>query len=192
MDVFLYLTKRQWAESWVNGGEIPISLASSYLSTVRSGTNTPDENLINDMNIDIQELRPLISVSEGGGFRNATFQGNFVKGRRLPDVHDGNYFHEDGLILSFSLRRSRELATRMGKEACVKIHDVDCLRRCIDEQLGQDGTMRACEYTDGPNRNHFLKSTADSWQQEVRIFWPSGSARSVVLPSGIAELVILE
>jgi len=191
MDVYLYLTRNQWVKPWVSGGEIPIALASSYLSKVRSGTNTPDENLINDTNIDIQELRPLISVREGGGFRNATIHDNFVNGRRLPEVHDGNYFHEDGLILSFSLQKSRELAMRMGKKACVKILDVDCLKQCIDKQLGIDGTMRACEYTDGPNRDHFLKSIADSWQDEFRIFWPGISARSVVLPSGIAERVIL-
>ena len=178
--------------AWIYGGEVPISLASSYLSTLRSGTKTPDENLINDMNIDIQELRPLISISEGGGFRNATFQGNFVNGRRLPDVHDGNYFHEDGLILSFSLLKSGELAARLGKKACVKIQDIESLKHGVDSQLGLSGTSRDCEYTDGPNRNHFLKSSADSWQQEHRIFWPCNSPRSVVLPSGIAELVTLE
>ena len=192
MDSFLYLTKKQWVNPWINGGEIPISLASSYLSTVRSDTRTPDENLINDMNIDIQQLRPLISVSAGGGLRNATFRNNFVNGRRLPEVQDGNYFHEDGLILSFSLQKSRGLATRMGKEACVKILDIDYLKQCIDKQLGLNGTLRRCEYTAGPNRNHFLKSKADSWQLELRIFWPGGSARQVVLPSGIAELVSLD
>ena len=148
--------------------------------------------MINDTNIDVQELRSLIGLHEGGGFRNATIRDNFINGRRLPEVHDGNYFHEDGLILSFSLRKSRELATRMGKQACVKIQDICYLKRCIDKQLGLDGTMRACEYTDRPNRDHFLKSIIDSWQQEFRIFWPGSSARTVVLPSGISELVVLD
>ena len=192
MDVFLYLTKQQWVTPWVHGGEIPINLASSYRSAVRSGTKTPDENLTNDTNIDIQELRPLINVGKDGGFRNATIQDCAVTGRRLPEVHDGNYFHEDGLILSFSLRKSRKLAMRMDKEACVKIQNVDYLKQCIDEQLKLKGIMQKCEYTDGPNRNHFLKSHADSWQKEFRIFWLGSSGKPVILPSGIAELVILK
>jgi len=192
MDLFLYLTKKQWVDAWINGGEIPISLASSYLSPIRSGTKTPDENLINDMNIDIQQLLPLISIGEGGGLRNANFQNNFVNGRLSPEVQDGNYFHEDGLILSFSLQQSREIAVRMGKGSCVKIQDINHLKLCVDNQLGINGTLRVCEYTDGPNRNHFLKSVADSWQQELRIFWSGSIEKSVVLPSGIAKLISLE
>ena len=51
--------------------------------------------------------------------------------------------------------------------------------------------MAICEYTSGPNRNHFLKSEANAWQEEFRIFWHGSAERSVILPDGIGELVEL-
>jgi len=191
MDIYLYLSKREWVKAWLEGGEIPISLASSYQRSERSGIYTVDENLINDLGFEIEELRPLIKLGKGGGLRGATIRNNYVNGRKMPEAEDGNYYQDDGLILSFSLKKSSEIGQRMNKEACVKILDVDRLKMCIDEQLGVEGTMTSCEYTDGANRNHFLKSVEDHWQYEFRMFWPGSQARSVVLPIGIAKLVDL-
>ena len=191
MHVYLYLSKSCWTKPWLEGGEIPISLASTYRRNERSGIYTVDENLINDLGFEIEELHPLVRLGSGGGLRGATIRNNYVNGRKLPETEKGNYYQDDGLILSFSLIESSAIARRISKEACVKILDVDRLKLCVDNQLGVEGTMLICEYTDGPNRNHFLKSEEDSWQREFRMFWPDSQARSVVLPSGIGELVEL-
>ena len=53
MENFLYLTESEWAKTWVVGGEIPIKLASSYLSDNREGVMTPDENLIHESEVPI-------------------------------------------------------------------------------------------------------------------------------------------
>lgn len=45
------------------------------------------------------------------------------------------------------------------------------LKKYIDEQLGCVGIYQRCEYTKTHQRNHFLKSKDDAWQQEYRIFW---------------------
>lgn len=191
MNVYLYLSKRCWAKPWIEGGEIPISMASAYRRSERSGIYTVDENLINDLGFEIEELQPLIKLGEGGGLRGAKIINNFVNGRKMPETEDGNYYADDGLILSFSLEKSSTLAERMSKEVCVRILDVSGLKMCIDDQLGVEGTMVKCEYTGGANRNHFLKSEEDSWQSEFRIFWPSSEPKSVILPSSIGELVEL-
>lgn len=192
MDIFLYLTKSEWVRNWIEGGKIPIALASAYRRSERSGIYTVDENLISDLGFKIEELQPLINIGEGGGLRGATIKNNFVNGRRLPETEDGNYYREDGLILSFSLELSKEIARKMNKVACVRILDIDGLKGCIDEQLGVKGKMAACKYTLGDNRNHFLKSEKDSWQREYRMFWPGSCARTVNLPRGYAKLVELQ
>ena len=191
MKIYLYLTEKEWVNPWINGGTIPLSLASSYLSDTRSEIYTPDENRINDMGVNIEELAPLIKISPGGGLKNATFKNNYVNGRKMPEVENGNYYQEDGIILSFSRELSKFLADKMGKKAVVKIFNIQELKLCIDEQLGAEGAMAVCEYTSGPNRNHFLKSEADAWQKEFRIFWQGLSERSVILPDGVGELVEL-
>jgi len=49
--------------------------------------------------------------------------------------------------------------------------------------------MRDCEYTDSHQRNHFLKSAKDKWQDEFRVFWKGNKMRMVKIPAGTAELV---
>lgn len=159
---------------------------------IRGRAHTPDETLINDMGFDIAELEPLIKVKDGGGLRNATIRNNRAYGRQLPETEGGNYYHEDGLILSFSVDLSSDIATRLhNKEACVEIVDVGGLKQCVDEQLGVVGIAAMCEYTNGTDRNHFLKSTADDWQKEYRIFWPGSFPQSVSIPGGLACVVKL-
>ena len=57
------------------------------------------------------------------------------------------------------------------------------------------GIMKDCAYTDGHQRNHFLKSTKDAWQDEFRIFWNVHKSENIsddrlveILP-GTAELI---
>ena len=187
MHKFLYLTKKEWVDVWVNGGEIPISLASSYLSKNRDGTLTPDENLIHESPVDLKSLSPGIHI--GGNVKDITITNSFINGKRVPDIISGNYFTEDGLIFSFCNVFDKDIAHRLNKEACVRLNNLEKLRRKIDKQLGSKGVMKECEYTNDHQRNHFLKSTKDSWQQEFRIFWKYPKNKIVTIPSGHGELV---
>jgi hypothetical protein len=191
MEKYLYLTKHEWALTWVNGGIIPILPASTYLSKERSGTMTPDENRIHNSPVDVTKL-PGIKFSEGAGVKNLTYTGNVFNGVKAPDVVNAQYYLEDGLILSFCNIKSRSIAQRLGKKACVKILNIHSLKYIIDEQLGVDGISGICDYTHDHNRNHFLKYNEDSWQNEYRIFWPLTEPRKVKIPKGTAVKIKLK
>jgi hypothetical protein len=188
MQKYLYLTKPEWQESWIHGGKIPISLASSYLNEKRAGTGTPDENLIHDSSVDLTKI-PGIRI--GLNVRGISMTNITRNGQRLPDVKNGSLYKEDGLILSFCNTSSVDVMQRLGKAACVKIVDMHLLRSIIDEQLGMIGQMAQCRYTGDHQRGHFLKHNLDSWQQEYRMFWKGTMPRTVLLPPGIAEAVLL-
>lgn len=189
MEKYLYLTEVWWSDAWVNGGEVPIYLASTYLSNDRVGTRTPDENLIHESNIDVPSLERY-GIEIGKGVSNIRFISPRFNGQLHPDIHIENYRLEDGLILSFCNSFNEEIAERLGnKKCCVKIKDVEFLRKKIDKQLGYKGKMGSCEYTKDHRRNHFLKSAEDSWQDEYRLFWKYSMNKKVRIPMGIAELV---
>ena len=96
---------------------------------------------------------------------------------------------EDGLILSFCNHFKIETANCFQKKACVRIINIEKTRKKIDKQLGCKGIMKNCEYTDDHQRNHFLKSVEDSWQDEFRIFWRTNQEKLVRIPCGTAELI---
>lgn len=190
MEKYLYLTEIEWSEAWINGGEIPIYLASTYLSDERSGTQTPDENLIHESNFDVPSLEQH-GIKIGKGCSNIRFINPTFNGQKHPDIHIEEYRQEDGLILSFCNNFSEEIARNLGKKCCVKIRDMELLRKKVDKQLGYKGKMGNCEYTNDHRRNHFLKSVEDSWQDEYRIFWKYSKNKKVKIPSGMAEFVAI-
>lgn len=181
---YLYLTEVEWANTWIHGGEIPVKLASTYLHHTREGIKTLDENLIHESPVDLKSLSPMVHLEN---VKNFTMTNSFFNGQRVPDIISANYYNEDGLILSFCNNFSEEIARKLGKKACVKIVDLEKLRKRIDKQLGIKGVMKECRYTTDHQRNHFLKSTEDSWQDEYRIFWRYPKNKIVLVPSGIAE-----
>ncbi|EGR2205853.1 hypothetical protein RCC09_004615 [Vibrio parahaemolyticus] len=187
MEKYLYLTEVEWADAWINGGEIPISLASSYLSESREGIYTPDENLIHDSPYPIPAFRQFGIHLEN--VKNVTMTGNTFNGKKIPDVKNASYYKEDGLILSFCNELDTEIARRLGKKACVKILDMHQLKMALDSEVGSKGIMKNCSYTKGFQRDHFLKSTEDSWQNEFRLFWKSDKSVRVAIPPNIGELV---
>lgn len=190
MKVYLYLEKEEWAEVWVNGGEIPINLASAYRSDERTGTMTPDENLIHESNVDLMSLSPMIHFGKNANIKNLSILNSSINGKLIPDISNAHYYREDGLILSFCNHLSPETAHKFGKAICVEILDIRKTKREIDEQLGVTGNMKKCSYTDDHQRNHFLKHKDDSWQDEFRIFWKSQRGRTWVnIPSGTAKIV---
>lgn len=189
MEKYLYLTEVEWADAWVNGGDIPIALASSYLSDNREGIYTPDENLIHESAVDLKSLSPHFHIADGAQMKDITITNYTIGGRKTLDVVNANYFNEDGLILSLCNEFSLDIAKKMSKKCCVKITNVEKLRRIVDKQLGCKGQMGNCIYTTNHERNHFLKSIDDSWQTEYRLFWRSLESKWVKLPANMAEFV---
>ncbi|EJA2550653.1 hypothetical protein MWS75_002686 [Serratia marcescens] len=187
MEKYLYLTKPEWADAWVNGGQVPFYKASKYKSEERRGVNTPDENLIDSSTVDIQSLAPNMVFSPGSVLKNCVFVNNTIDGRSYKYMRI-NRFIEDGLVVCLSNKRSMLIARRLEKKACVKIKDVNELMRIINDQIGVEGVMGPCKYTINHERNHFLKSTKDAWQREYRMFWPEVGDTNILLPPGVAEL----
>lgn len=188
MEKYLYLTNSEWANPWVNGGDVPFYKASRYKNDVRDKILTPDENVIDNSEFDRRDLRPFFNLILGPESKtqvNIEFKdkstGKLVS-RRLDVVH------EDGLVVCFANRRSRYICKKLDKSCCLKIHDVGYLFDILSEKIGFRGEHGACSYTKGHLRNHFLKHVDDSWQDEYRLFWPGVEAVSVELPPGIASL----
>lgn len=169
MKKYLYLARHSFVSTWVNGGIVPLSLSSKFLSEERSGTQTPDETKAYQSPIDLDSLHPYIKVGTALGMR---IVGGTVNGQPMPSVYHASKYTAVGLILCFSNRFDRVIATKLKKAACVEIQDIDFLKTRLDDQLGVEGIMGACEYTDGYERGHFLKHKEDDWQDEFRIFWP--------------------
>ncbi|ABM05100.1 conserved hypothetical protein [Psychromonas ingrahamii 37] len=184
---YLYLTKIEHVDTWVNGGDIPIALASTYLSDTRSGIMTPDENLIHESPIPIPSLKNIgIRIENVRSLTMTNCRGN---GMKIPNMKNAHYYKQDGLILSFCNSFNNEVAYKLDKKACVKVNDIKALCGVIDKQLGRKGVMRSCQYTHSHKRNHFLKHVDDSWQDEFRLFWLIKENKSVTLPSGVCEFV---
>ena len=121
---------------------------------------------------------------------NITYSG--AGGIRYPDIVHAKYYVEDGLILSLCNRKSSDIARKLGKTACVRIESIEVLKRTLDECFGIVGEMAPCNYTSDHQRNHFLKSTEDAWQDEFRIFWPIQEEKTVQIPGGLAKRVKLK
>ncbi|WP_131798626.1 hypothetical protein [Achromobacter insolitus] len=167
--LYLYLPVLSYSEAWIRGGRVPIRLASSYKSDLRQGIMTPDENLIYDSPVPFEALHPAIVVE---GDARVTFTNNTYNGRRLPDIKNASRYREDGLILSFSKTASPDVMRRLDKVCCIEVTKPGLLWRRINSQIGRIGRVGACRYTTDHQRDHFLKSVEDQWQDEYRFFWP--------------------
>lgn len=189
MKKYLYLSEKWYCEAWVNGGEIPIKLASTYLSDERNGILTPDENLIHKSEYPVPSLMQYGILIQG--VKNFTITNSYHGTQRIPDIIGADYYKEDGLILSFCNVFNPEIAKRMGKVACVEILDINTLKDIISKQLSCDVIADDCKYTKNHERNHFLKSVNDEWQQEYRLFWKLLENKNVTLPPDIARVVPL-
>lgn len=190
MQLYLYLNEVWHADTWIKGGEIPIKPASEYKREERGGIYTPDENLIHKSEMDMMNLGGGIYFDPAGSYKNINII-NSDFGSGPVNITNANYYAENGLILSFSSALSQKVMDRFdGKKVCVKILDVNKLKKVLDKRLGCKSSGGFCEYTSGHERNHFLKSDLDKWQAEYRLFWKCGSElRKVILPSGLSELV---
>jgi hypothetical protein len=194
MKKYLYLTKAEWANTWINGGVVPIKLASSYLSQERIGVKTPDENLVDNTPVPLSSLKEFIRIDNDSDIHDFTFAGNVSIGqdgrkRLLPNMYNVSRYREDVLVLCFSNTCSLNLLKKLEKAVCIEIESVNQLKQILDRQLGVVGEARNCDYTIGHQRNHFLKSKEDEWQQEYRICWKSSKEAFVTIPTGFAKHV---
>lgn len=185
MDLYLYLKEHAFVDAWVKGGKVPFYVASTYVSERRVGVYTPDENLIDSSTFNVKRLDGMIEFV--GDNSNIGFFGCYANGVRLDGTVHRHY--EDGLVICLSKKRGKHLARKLNKKACVKINDINILKRLVDEFTGITGAQGLCEYTPGHKRHHFLKSTYDSWQEEYRMFWPGCGNIEIEIPPGLAEPV---
>jgi hypothetical protein len=187
MDLFLYLNQVWHVKAWVEGGVVPLNLASAYRSHERSGTRTPDENVVHDSPVDLRRLNPRFKV--GPDVRDLSTKNVYVDGW-VPDLEHVSYYEEDGIVLCLCLVPHPFIAWRLGrKAACVRILDVARLRDALDRQLECRSQIGPCEYTRSRHqRHHFLKGEEDAWQREFRLFWKTDGPREVRISPRIAEL----
>lgn len=174
---FLYLTKKEFATAWVEGGTIPVSLASKYRSLERDGIYTPDENIARKLTgVPEDKFKRIVDIDEsklGKGSSVNVNIGNFFEDDKLvgKDIEYKAKF-VDGYILSFSHTASEEVMEKFkDKEVCLEIFNLQELEDEISSQLNIKGIIDKCKYTDGKDRDVFLKSVHDSWQDELRIYW---------------------
>lgn len=183
------MQKAEWVETWINGGSIPIRLASTYKSKERKGIQTPDENLTRKLRgANLDDFSKLIHLGEKVTANIIVGEmaiGNRTVGKNV-NYHQAPY---EGIVLCFCNKLSKEIALRLEKEACVEILDVDALLNHINNQLGLKGLGKECEYTSTSDRGIFLKSIDDSWQEEYRLFWELQTDVEVEIPPGIASEV---
>jgi hypothetical protein len=196
--IYLYLEKREFVQTWINGGEIPISLASKYKNVERIGINTPDELTQRDYQgiKKLDDINCLINLDVFDENSESTIIFNIGKIVKSGNVIGTNVkvhqFSEDAGILCFSTKLCSDLAKKLDKNYCVEIQDIDSLCKIIDGQLGDNGVHKACIYTFDEKRNHFLKSSKDEWQQEYRIIWKKVTKETwVKIPDGVAEEIDL-
>lgn len=166
---------------------MPLRLASTYKRMEREGIFTPDENLIYESTHDLEKIKHVVRV--GNDVRGLSIGRIEVGDEVVAENLKASRYEEDGVILSLCNRKSSLIAVQMKKAACVKIFDVEFLKSVIDKQLGIEGDAKPCEYTAGYERNHFLKSDKDKWQDEFRIFWRHQCDVEVQLPPGIARRI---
>lgn len=185
MKKYLYLTERRFADAWIHGGLVPFYKASRYKSETRDGVYTPDENQIDETTFDFRPYSQLIQFADTSINNHVSLN---VDGVEVVKDALINRYVEDGLVVCLSNTRSLFLARKLGKQVCIRINDVEKLKSLIDDFVGIEGVAGFCSYTLGHNRNHFLKSYEDVWQDEYRLFWKDQDSIEIELPPGMATL----
>lgn len=202
MELTIFLGSEAFVAAWINGGSVPLNLASSYISNERSGVMTPDECLTHENSL---------GIDFGGDVRMTFFPSPSSPYRHPPGLYlassaniktsagtwkgPGHYngYYEDGLILCFSSNPSRKQMKRFGgKVAGVNIVDLALLKSCLDDQVGVISKFGRVRYTERSDRNPFLKSKLDEWQSEFRLYWkivPKEVPLWVSLPRSVARIL---
>ena len=133
--MFLYLEKEEYVKTWLDGGEIPLSIASSYKSDYRGGVFTPDEvkQFEESGIVDEEEYRKLVNFDNSKGqiginrVRIRNNQGKVV----AEDLSVTQYF-SDALIFCVSTKCSKEQSIKFKKPYCIEILDFQKLNEVFD------------------------------------------------------------
>lgn len=199
MRIYKYLTKEEYASTWIDGGTAPVLPASTYRSQERLGTMTPDE-VVHQKFSSHGAKRAFESGAFGFApnfvgvvqFENVTIEG--FQHQIDPIRIDGTFdrFEQDALIDCYSTELSSSLAERLGKAAIVEVMDIDSLLDQFDGQIGSHSERHLVSYTEGLERGHFMKSVSDNWQREFRAVWTSALNVSIEvnIPSGFCRRVL--
>ncbi len=195
--IYLYLGKESFADTWVNGGSIPLSPAAEYRSDRRQGVMTPDEVRQFDENLNDPEAFKVIKDHainttgvRAGQFDNLQIQLADGTIRNISGTVDD--YEEDAYLFCAAYELSSDLMERLENKVCVvEIEDPAQLKTVLDGLMSQVSFGGRVDYTDGPKRGHFLKSTEDDWQAEYRLAWiKKGSDLIWVnIPAGLAKRV---
>lgn len=191
---YLYLREQSHADTWLAGGDVPINPASSYRSDTREATLTPDEVVQSQIRGDAGlEFPTQNGIRFGEGPAGVTFIDSTFGGVRKRFIQYERAL-EDSLILCLCNVYDETIMRRLGHSVAVRIPSIDLLRQCLDPQVGVPSQHGLVAYTSEPgNRHHFLKSTADAWQQEYRLAWVGNDLGTkqkwVTLGRGLAEPV---
>jgi hypothetical protein len=189
---YLYLAQQSFADTWLNGGSVPVMPARTYLSDVRDRTRTPDEVMqkaISGAGLD-QLAASGVLIGGQGTIGHLQFDDCSFNGVRIPRV-TYSQAAEDALILCLCNTLDRQIMTGLGHSTGVVIRSVAALQQCLDAQIGVPSRCGSVTYTrERGNRSHFMKGTEDSWQDEYRLVW-RGSGLGVEpvwvdIPAGIA------
>ena len=192
---YLYLPQKSYADTWINGGDVPIYPASRYLDTVRDGTKTPDEVMqksITGASMNFLVEHRILEIAPGASVASLVFEDCVFNGVRVPGRIEIDQHPEHSLILCMSNAYDLTIMKRLGHKAGLRIPSVASLKACIDSQIGAESMCGRVEYTtELGNRGHFLKSTDDQWQNEYRLVWVGddlgAEAKWVTLDAGLAE-----
>lgn len=187
--IYVYLAEEKHVSNWVNGGVIPIGLASGYKATEFKGNKTPDENGIHESPVDLDALREVGGIVLGGHIEDVTIRGHIGPGGQINSMHipAARYGTEDGRVMCFSRTNSREIAMKLGdRKFCVRIDDIPRLKAILDECVGSPSEAGKCQYRDDFQRNPFVKRNDQAVLDEFRIYWKNLlEERSFSLPPGI-------
>jgi len=193
--LFLYLQNEDHARTWLHGGDVPLRLASSFLSLERKGIFTPDEvRQFNEVGASISELERsgFLKITGAGGVKDLEISGCHHNGWKIPATRIDDY-REDAFVLCFSKSASRAMMKRFGnKKLCVEVN----FQRLIDavkSQTTDDVYFGDVAYTNSAHRSHFMKSALDQWQNEYRVVLPNSknSEKTITIPP-VATLIGLE
>jgi len=113
--LYLYLSQREWADTWINGGQVLLTPARRYLGE-RKGTATPDE-------LHHERWDGVSEAQLAGFFDTGVGSANF----RIEAARIDRYAQE-AIILCFSFSRNESTMARFGnKSCCIEIIDFHSL-----------------------------------------------------------------